>query len=368
MPDKDIRDLLEKYHTGQLAPAEKAAVEQWYLDHHEVDPAMADIDLEAAQQRSLHALHRHIRPVRTIWPRVAAAASIALLLSVGGYFYLKTSKPPAVVATSDIITPGKKSATLTLADGRKITLSDAEKGELAREAGVTISKTADGQILYEVKDAGNAAGKLNTLSTANGETYEVRLPDGTTVWLNAASAIKYPASFSSLPDRTIELTGEAFFKVAKDAAHPFIVKTAQQEVQVLGTEFNINSYEEEPGVRTTLIAGSIRVSGDGTAQVLKPGEQSLWQNGRLTVLPANRDEAIAWREGYFNFYDEDIKSIMRKISRWYDVEVIYRGKITKEGFNGAISRDKNMSSILALLESTGSVHFKVTGRTVTVTE
>lgn len=371
MQEKDFQELLQKYQSGLLTAAEKAAVEQWYIDNHAVDPGIESIDLEAAQQQSLQALHLQIQPVKTVrlWPRIAAAAAVALMLIAGGYLYFNYSAPTQTADTPTTIKPGKQSATLTLADGSKIVLSDAVNGELAKEAGVSISKTADGQVVYEVKEAQTAnSNAINTLTTAKGETYELKLPDGTIVWLNAASTIKYPASLASQSQRRVEISGEAYFKVAQDQSHPFIVKTAQQEILVLGTEFNINSYADEPGTTTTLKSGSVKVSGITEQYILKPGEQSVLQNGRLTTGQANMAETLAWREGYFNFNNENIQSIMRKIARWYDVEITFEGKITSEGFNGAISRYKDINKIIELLQSTGAAHFTIEGRKITVSE
>lgn len=368
MESKEIEKLLSAYYTGELTPAEKASVEQWYLATHEIDPAVDTVDLEAAQQRSLAAMHRHIHPARTIrwWPSVAVAAAVILLLATGTYYYTQQQRTGRTIAVNTSILPGKQSATLTLADGRKITLSDAATGELASEAGVTITKNKAGEIVYTVKDSEVNVDLINTLTTGNGETWHVNLPDGTTVWLNAASSIKYPSSFRGKAQRRITLIGEAFFRVAPDAQHPFIVQTDKQETEVLGTSFNITAYPDEQLTYTALVDGSVRVTAGGKQQVLQPGEGTLLNDGTLIKQKANLEEVTAWRDGYFNFYDQDMESIMRSIARWYDVEVVYEGKMTTERFNGAISRDKSIHSILSLLESTGFVHFEIQGRKIIV--
>jgi ferric-dicitrate binding protein FerR (iron transport regulator) len=267
------------------------------------------------------------------------------------------------------IAPGKNTATLTLDNGKKIVLSAANEGKLASEAGIVISKTADGQVVYTVNDGKMAAGThLHTLSTAMGETYRLRLPDQSEVWLNASSSIKFPASFASAKLREVELAGEAYFEIAKDKTHPFIVKTNLQEVQVLGTHFNINSYADHQKTITTLLEGSVQVSNRAEqGKIIKPGEQSIVQDGQLiTVAPADIKNVMAWKNGYFRFRNESIKEVMAKIIRWYNIDVVYTGKVTDEKFNGNISRQKNISEVLTMLSYSNDVKFKVEGRRVTV--
>jgi len=306
-----------------------------------------------------------------LWPRIAVAAAMAIVIFGGGLFLYqqdKKSNPDALAYQGDV-EPGKIGATLTLANGRKILLSDAKSGELAKEAGVMISKTADGQISYEIIGQDNQeAAKINTLSTANGETYVVVLPDRSKVWLNAASSLKYPSSFTAASQRRVELAGEAYFEIAKDRAHPFIVKTAGQEVEVLGTHFNINSYGNEPVVKTTLLEGSVKVtSSAGGDVVLKPDQQAINTGKGITVLPVTGDDAIAWKNGLFVFEDESLESIMRKVERWYDVEVEYvAGVNQKELYFGSVSRYDKVSKVLDALKSTGGLHFEIQGRRILV--
>ncbi|RLJ80250.1 FecR family protein [Pedobacter alluvionis] len=307
--------------------------------------------------------------LRKLWISIAAAA---VLLVIGGSLIYHSNQPQPQNIVNIIrndIAPGKNTATLTLDNGKKIVLSAANEGKLASEAGIVISKTADGQVVYTVKDGKTAAGThIHTLSTAMGETYRLRLPDQSEVWLNASSSIKFPASFASAKLREVELTGEAYFQIAKDKTHPFIVKTNLQEVQVLGTHFNINSYADHHTTVTTLLEGSVQVSNHAEqGKIIKPGEQSIVQDGQpIAVAPADIKNVMAWKNGYFRFRNESIKEVMAKIIRWYNIDVVYTGKVTDEKFNGNISRQKNISEVLTMLSYSNDVKFKVEGRRVTV--
>jgi transmembrane sensor len=206
------------------------------------------------------------------------------------------------------------------------------------------------------------------LETTNGQTYRLQLPDQSKVWLNAASSIKFPVSFAGLKNRKVELTGEAYFEISKDKEHPFIVKTTQQEVQVLGTHFNINSYEDKQNTTTTLLEGSVKITNENKKeQLLKPGETALVNNtANILVSPADIKSAMTWKNGDFRFNEERIDEVMLKISRWYDIEVTYHGPISKEKFSGKISRNKNISEVLNMLSYSNAVKFIVEGRRVTV--
>ncbi len=303
-----------------------------------------------------------------LWLRIAAA--IVIIFGAGlFYFRQEPTKQNLVNDIRNDIAPGKNAATLTLDNGKRILLSAAAKGQLAREAGIVITKTSDGQVTYSVQDQEHLAGaKINTLSTSIGETYRLRLPDQSEVWLNASSSIKFPASFTGHQQREVELSGEAYFEIAKDKAHPFIVKTDQQEIQVLGTHFNINNYGDKNSTITTLLEGSLRVlNAVKTSKVIKPGEQSaVGRNGGIIISRADVKQTMAWKNGYFRFREERIDHIMVEISRWYNIEVNYQGELSTEKFNGNISRYKNISEVLNMLSYSNAVKFKVEGRRVTV--
>ncbi len=280
------------------------------------------------------------------------------------YHSAKQTKNIEAALYSNDVAPGKQGATLTLANGQKILINDALTGSIASQAGVKISKAANGQIIYEVTDQHSARLEYNTLSTTQGEQTQVLLPDGSVVFLNAASSLRYPTSFAKQTNRKVSLKGEGYFEIFKDKAHPFIVATDRQEVKVLGTHFNIYAYGDEKNTLTTLLEGSIQIN-NGT--VLKPGQQAdLRQSGSLEVRDVESADAIAWKDGIFIF-EEDLGSIMRKVSRWYNVKVEYQDEHLKAlTFGGRISRFDNVSQVFRLLQKAGDVRFKIEGRNVTV--
>ncbi|SHE46039.1 FecR family protein [Pedobacter caeni] len=307
------------------------------------------------------------QPIK-LWLRISAAAAAMFIIVGIGLVLQKENQNVKNVFHNDI-PAGIASATLTLDNGKKIILSNDNSGQLASESGILISKSADGEVIYSIKNqTENAANKTHTLSTVNGQTYRLQLPDQSKVWLNAASSIKFPASFAGLKNRKVELTGEAYFEISKDKDHPFIVKTDQQEVQVLGTHFNINSYEDKQNTTTTLLEGSVKITNEHQKQqLLKPGETAIVSNtANILVSPADIKSSMAWKNGDFRFNEERIDEIMLKISRWYDIEITYHGPISKEKFSGKISRNKNISEVLNMLSYSNAVNFIVEGRRVTV--
>lgn len=303
----------------------------------------------------------------SLWPRIAAAAVVIIMGTAIFYFPNKTAtvQQQSQLLKNDI-KPGGNKAYLTLANGTRITLTDAKNGQLANQSGVTITKVANGQVIYAAARTGQhaaASNAYNFIETPRGGQYQIQLPDGTAVWLNAASSLKYPASFAGSKDRKVVLQGEAYFEVARDKAHPFIVVTSKQQVEVLGTHFNINSYADELDTRTTLLEGSVRLNGK---TILKPGEQAVLKADEIAVAEVNVNKAIAWKNGKFVFVSEDIERIMRKLSRWYNVEVVFEGDFKDETFTGSINRDENISGILDKITFTQAVRFKIEGRRVTV--
>jgi len=369
MESKDAKILLEKYSNGNCSPEEEAIVESWYLNAslQANDDDLDAPDFKKANEKLQSRLGIAPKGGVKLWPRIAAAASIVLIVGAGLSYYLqKPAMKTEIVYTNDIA-PGKHTATLTLSNGKKIVLQDASTGELANQSGVSITKTADGQVVYHVKSAkasGNAA--YNTLSTANGEQYQIELPDGTKVWLNAATTLKFPLSFAGLSQRNVQLNGEAYFEVSKDKHKPFIVHSERQDVEVLGTHFNINTYADEPLVKTTLLEGSVKVN---SGSILKPGEQSaLDKVGAIKIAKVNLEEAIAWKKGYFEFNDENVYEIMRKVARWYNVEVVYEGSIPLDAMEGTMSRFQSVSKVLEIMQSTGLVKFRIEGKKIYVSK
>lgn len=304
-----------------------------------------------------------------LWSRIAVAASVILIAGLGGLFFFQNQQSEHPIARySNDVAPGIQSATLTLANGKQIKLTTASQGKLANESGVSISKSSDGHLVYEIQDPATAReNAFNTLRTAKGETFQVKLPDGTLIWLNAASSLKYPVSFAKLKSRRVELSGEAYFEVAKDKRLPFVVESGGQQVQVLGTHFNVNAYADEPGTSTTLLEGSIKILAAGATVVVKPGQQADFKDGRINIAEVNPDMAVDWKNGKFRFKNEPLASILRKISRWYDVEIDDQlDPKNMPTFTGSVSRLDHVSAVLKMLEETSDVKFQVEGKTIKV--
>jgi transmembrane sensor len=369
MDEKEIKFLIEKYRNGTLSTREKTILESWYNQYAGDSPLkltdeMLGRNLEKVSTRlPLKYSDRHQR----LWPRIAATASIVIVMAAGLSYYKYQQSRQQVNLVQQDIGPGGNKAYLTLADGKKISLTDAANGAIASQAGITITKTADGQLIYSVghnERNGTATAVYNTIETPKGGQYRVKLPDGTEVWLNAQSSLRYPASFEAQDERRVELSGEGYFQVAKDKAHPFIVKSRGQTVKVLGTHFNINSYADEKVAKTTLLEGLIQLNGQTT---LKPGEQAIIPaSGEINVIQVDLDEAVAWKNGKFIIADENIETIMRKLERWYNVEVTYDGAPPTTTFTASISRFDNISKILDKLSYTNNIHFKIEGRRIIV--
>jgi transmembrane sensor len=306
-----------------------------------------------------------------LWPRIIGIAVAIALVVLGVYFFNYRNDKHTdsnVLATQDI-SPGTVGATLTLANGKKIKLSEAADGEIAKEAGISVTKTADGQLVYQIKETTGDPNKINRLSTAKGETYILTLPDKSKVWLNAASSLTYSATLNERGLRRVRLEGEAYFEIFKDKVHPFIVQTAKQDVEVLGTHFNINSYADEPATATTLLEGSVKVTAGNLKQILKPGEQALNMGKTIEVTTADIENVTDWKNGDFFLNRVDFRTAMRKIARWYDVEVIYDASVSDDiQSSGYISRSKKLSSVLKLIEKSGQVHFKIEGRRIYVSK
>lgn len=369
---KDIKEILEKVSSGNASAEEEAVARLWLHQLHQNEEAgLSEEELNEVSEEIWASLEKNRKPsaVRTgkLWPYIAAAASVVLVAGMGLYFYSQQSAAPlkAPQQYSNDVPAGSNKAYLTLADGKKILLTNATNGMLAEEGGVKITKTADGQLVYTIADEGKqSVGKYNRIETPVGGQYELQLPDGTRVWLNAASSLKYPASFSSLKQRSVELTGEAYFEVAKDKTKPFLVKSKGQEVEVLGTHFDVNAYPDEQSIRTTLIEGSVKLNGQLT---LKPGQQSVLNDGKFNVKEVNANDAADWKNGEFVFNNEPLTSILKKAARWYGVEIVYTNELARiPTFTGSVSRSENISSVLNMLEETSNVRFSIAGKQIRV--
>lgn len=364
---KEAKELLEKYRSGKCSPQEKLLLQKWFHQLHENElTELTEADLKTAKKEFRKKISPLIKDygVKTIWPRYISAAAIIIIISVGALFYMdylkKSEAKHAVSEAKNDISPGGNIATLTLADGRKISLTDAKNGHLAEQSGIKISKTADGQLVYNIANNENSSQSLsyNTIETPAGGQYQVILPDGSKVWLNSASSLRYPVRFTG-NERKVEISGEAYFEVAHNNKMPFRVINSNQTVEVLGTHFNIMAYPDESSTNTTLLEGSVKIIKENKSKIISPGQQTRVKNGNIDVASVDVTQAIAWKEGYFMFKNEDIQSIMRQISRWYNLEVKYEGQIPERVFGAKISRARNVSEVLEILESTGSIHFKI---------
>ncbi len=356
MTKKSAKELLLKYQAGTATEEEKADVENWMLrgaygDFDLDDEELLNDLMEIRQRLAIDQPQK--KPIR-LWQRVAAAASILMFLSVGLYFYLHKTAPSQFTANNykNDIAPGGNKAILTLASGKKIVLNDAKNGILAEQGDAAINKTTDGEIVYSLNRAssGLSSTGYNTMTTPRGGQYHVTLSDGTNVWLNAASSIRYPNSING-NDRQVEITGESYFEDAHNSAKPFKLTANGQNVDVFGKHFNVNAYNDELSLRTTLLKGAVKVTKGQSSVTLKPGQQSvIIDNGSdssLNVLnDVNTDRVLAWKNGKFSFDNADIKTVMRQIGRWYNVEIQYEGKVQSTVFSGEIYRNVNLSKAL----------------------
>jgi ferric-dicitrate binding protein FerR (iron transport regulator) len=306
------------------------------------------------------------------WLYAASGVAAMLLISAGIYFLNNKKETP--VATAQLqskfgndVAPGSNKAMLTLADGSAIVLDSANNGLVAKQGSSSIEKPSNGQLVYSTaKEIVAATMQYNVLTTPRGGQYRVVLPDGTKVWLNAASYLKFPTTFLG-DKRNVELKGEAYFEVAQNANQAFEVAVNGMQVQVLGTSFNVNAYEDESNIKTSLIDGKVKVVSESSASILAPGHEAIMNKNTndIKVAAADVEDAIAWKNNVFSFQNADIPTIMRQVARWYDVEITYEGKVTKETFTGEVSRNSNVSEVLKILEL-NKVHFKIEGKKITV--
>lgn len=311
--------------------------------------------------------YRHLRLVkrRQLIYRSLAAALVAGVLATGIYLAMPGKKPEKMVAVKKApLAPGSDKAVLTLADGTTIPLDSAGNGALAQQGGTSITN-ANGALSYKAGNNGNEV-MYNTVATPHGGQYQLTLADGSQVWLNAASSIRFPTAFTGR-ERVVEITGEAYFEIASNASQPFSVKVNDIQVKVLGTSFNIMAYADEQAVKTTLVTGAVQLTQGKNTSVLKPGLQaSLSGDKGFVISEADMEQALAWKEGRFRFRNTNIKTIMRQLSRWYNMEVDYKGDVSDIDLTGVISRREEAEKLLKALETTQRVHFEVNGNKVTV--
>ena len=338
----------------------------------ELSAAVLEAIFQADAGKEEELEHSKVRMLFSRW--VAYAAAVLLVIVSGVVFFAQRKTAPKVVTLpkQDLvkeIPPGGNKAILTLADGATISLDDAQKGDIARDGNAEIVKAGSGgTLVYHAMAGKQEAIAYNTITTPRGGQYQLDLSDGSKVWLNASSSLRFPTTFNG-KDRTVELTGEGYFEIARNTAMPFAITVNGIRVQVLGTRFNINAYHDEPVIRTTLIDGAVRVVAAEEEMLLKPGQQAVaspGDAGSLKLDPdADLEEVMAWKNEIFNFKNLDIETIMRQISRWYDVEVVYVGKKPEGHFTGMISRNTPALTVLKMLEY-GGVHFTIASKKIVI--
>jgi transmembrane sensor len=401
----NLTDLLMKHLQGNLSDAEQEQLSHWLSQSERNRRLFESINDEEQLRRQILLFHQDgaedneaiilskirqqignnpvipARKIHTLRRWISVAAIALVLAGIGGYFLLNNKKDAAPVVvktpTPADIPPGRDGAILTLADGRQVVLDSLGNGVIATQNGTQI-ELKNGALAYN-KDAGSMAPVYNNLTTPKGRQFQLILPDGSRVWLNAASSIRYPTAFSG-KKRQVAITGEAYFEVAHDKTKPFIVDIPSttggsegSSIEVLGTHFNVNAYDNEQAIKTTLLEGSVKIVKRQTANgkenpiLLKPGQQAIASaNSPLTIDHSpDLDKAIAWKNGYFNFEDASLQEVMRQLERWYDIEVVYEKNIPDIQFGGKMSNDVSLSGLLQSLKEM-EVHFRVEGRKLIV--
>ena len=399
MDNERLRILLHRYMMQSMTAAEESELmqiiaspgqepaikeelgelwDQWQAQHLLSKEESDELYTGILQAVAVEPSHRTRPATIRVWWRLTAAAAVILFLAVGIYIWVNQSHKPGLATQENRpkndVAPGGNKAVLTLANGQAIILDSAANGVLAQQGGAKVLKTNNGQLAYTTTHEKPTEVLYNTLATPRGGQYQLVLPDGSKVWLNAASSIRYPTAFTGA-ERKVDITGEAYLEVAKNAAMPFMVRIgspvgSRGEIKVLGTGFNVNGYDDEPLVRTTLVEGAVQVKKDAASAILKPGQQSqLSGSGRLTVVNnADVEEVLAWKNGKLLFRHASMEAILRQAARWYDVDVQFKEKIEEEPYTVSVPRNVPLSQMLEALEVTGGVHFTIEGKTIVVTK
>lgn len=345
---KDLMDFVNRKERGQS------------LYYHKVN-----FDLGSA----LILINEHHKKKQRANLSMAMAAVLALAVMSVAWLFFKQQSETSGIAEELAIVAGSNKAILTVDNGKQIDLDDSQIGLVYSGAGVKVTKSKDGELNYQINDQSNSTA-YHTITTPKGGQYQIALADGTKIWINAGSTVKFPASFAAAKNRSVSLVGEAYFEVAKDPAHPFLVATKGQQVAVLGTHFNVSAYPEDNSVKTMLLEGSVRIDPENTSlnsTLLKPNQQATLTPGKVSVKDVDADEAIDWKNGEFIFRKEPLEQVMRKIARWYDVDVVYEdAQLGKVLIGGFVSKSEQFVEVLRTLEIAAKVQFKIEGRRVTV--
>lgn len=374
---EEVRWLMGHFHTAAEDELMRLVMQHFNLNEQApaLNPDQQVLNEIYGRIQSQIGRNNHWLFARRLWLRITAAACILVSMSIGGYFLI--FKPVKVSQTAQSakhdFAPGLNRATLTLANGQKIYLSKSIKGKLAQQGSTIIQMGKDGAVTYDDRRVEKNIGgtvAYNTLTTKRGEEFPLILADGSKVMLNSASSITYPVVFNGT-HRQVTVRGEAFFDIVHDAQHPFKVKVDNNVIEDIGTSFNINAYVDEPFIQTTMVTGSAKISTTQVSAILKPGRAAVSKRGseQITIKKVDVAQALAWKNNYFLFEGDNLESIMRKVSRWYDVDVEYKDAgLKKQVFSGTVSRFKNVSSVLKKLEWTGAVHFELTGNKIIITK
>jgi ferric-dicitrate binding protein FerR (iron transport regulator) len=374
--NQPVAELIEKYQRGILSDAEKKAffqlferddlapeVEEYlwqnYLQHAET-AAWPDEFRERFAERMVRRIIQSPQPARTVpflqrhWWRYAAAVVLVSAATAAFFSSYFRNRPMVTPATSiqAQVSPGSTGAVLTLADGTQVVLDSLGNGVVAAQQGTNVVLN-NGQLQYHTTD-NHLQASYNTLEIPRGRQFQLVLPDGSKVWLNAASSIRYPTVFTG-KDRIVEISGEAFFEVQKDNAKPFMVRLNNSIIEVLGTSFNVNAYEQENAVKTTLVEGALRVNANNSRQTIRPGQQAqVYADAPVRVMNTiDVSQVTAWKNGYFDFNDVDLPVMMRQLERWYDITVVYEGKVPDVTFKGKMDRNVQLSDVVSFLKNFG---------------
>ncbi len=376
-----LRNLLDKYLTGELSEQDRTGLLRLLEQpgHHALLEEILTREFrehrfdEGGHEVLISRIEAHVRTriataptAKMVYLKRWAVAAALVLLAGAGYF-LATKRPhnkltPEIAASAERMEPGGNKAILTLGDGKRIDVGDASNGELAVQGKTKIMKSDNGRLLYTAGDIAGQEVAMNTLTTPRGGIFQVGLPDGTQVWLNAGSSISYPTAFAG-KQRQVSVTGEAYFEVAKDKTKPFEVSVNHMRIEVLGTHFNVNAYDNEDNMKTTLLEGSIELINGPYHSLLKPGQQAQsGKNDKITVLqPEDMLQTIAWKNGFFNFTNADLPAIMRQLERWYDIEVRFEGPVPQRRFQGELPRNLRLGEILNVLRGV-NIKYEMKGK------
>ena len=358
--ETELKNLMQQYFSED------------FKNNTPIAPAISNRILAVIQQHIEVPVKYEKSKIARMWTLRIAAASLIGVIALSTFLWVKQHSKQPIAQINQIaksnnndVNPGGNKAVLTLADGSTIILDDAKNGAIAQQGNTKVVKI-DGKLNYNVSELSTQQPVFNTISTPRGGQYQVVLPDGSKVWLNSVSSLRFPTFFNG-KQRRVEITGEAYFEVAKNQAMPFIVSVNGAEIEVLGTDFNVNAYSDESTIRTTLLEGSVKFAKDGNVAILKPGQQSqLSLNGQLkTINNVEIEKVVAWKNGFFLFEASDFKTVSKQLSKWYDVEVVYDKEID-DLFYAKVPRSTKLSDLLKALSLTGKINFKIEGKKIIV--